>query len=470
MKKICLLLLLNLFSSPSLVAAAAAKSASPFPLATLASFLLPLLSGNKEVTEAVQDSLNFEHARELRLDWHFRSIESSYHLRWGYKGAGDPQQPFGGVRGSLNLQLSHDGLTFQLNKSKAFGPAVQHLLMPYVTLSPCDEFYFKLAQLFWTTGQKKIPDFEGTKQALKTLVGRLKVTPGGADCALWTLPVLATTGGVGLETYLEQAPEAVTVQFVILSQKVASFLPLLLSGQANEGQAAYYNAILAQIDYFGDQQPPINLPRGGTLHMPFAHSGAGDPETPFEPFTITLCLPATSEIPYNTEWHIGLSAEQAAIARGIMLLLHHKKSPLAKHALAKEFSTLCARLSITPAADGGQTSYARSLLALVCYYHQSVINYSFQNKLQGILSTEEFLLQICRIAYHAYLLSLECKPQETADFVTVHLADALRWYEKSCMLAYTLQEKMNVQVLERNNIEIKWDLFFRSLLGLAPSL
>ncbi|MDQ5890441.1 MAG: hypothetical protein QG604_315 [Candidatus Dependentiae bacterium] len=477
MKK-TLLLLISLFT----IATPTLHGSSPsWPLALSAPLLIPLLTGNAELTEAISDGLDFDHAREIAFslalptsskktlaadDGASPPVEMSYQLRWGYKGAGDATKPFDGINGQFNIQFSYDGLTFQLCKSRSLRQTIRHLIAPVVTVTACQEFYFKLAQLAWSVSQQKNPDIASVRTALETLIARLKLTPGGNECSLYSMPILNAPQRLGLESYLIQAPEQCTAQFIILSQKGGA-LASLITNTTGAQRTAYLNALLAQIDYYQGTPTVLHLPHGGSVYIPFWEKGSGDPAEPFTPMTITLMIPATAHLPHATEWTVTLDAEQAFLVRGIMLILHNRKQPLPRYQFTEELSTLCARLSITPTADGKDPSYVRSLLGLICYYHQTVVRYSFEKPLNKVLDNQELLMQLCRVGYHAYTMDA-AHPQDRADFVTRHSADALRCYQGTLALRSGCAAKTRIGYLHHNGVEIKWDLFIKTLLGPIP--
>jgi len=458
------------------------STATQWPIALSAPILIPLITGSTRLTEAVTDGLNFEHSREIAFsielpkpkksisrngsDQASAPVEVSYRLRWGYKGAGDVTRPFEGIRGTVDIQFNYDGLTFQLCKSKSLRRTIRRFIAPAVTVTPCQEFYFKLAQLAWTIGQQKNPDLESVRESLETLIARLKLTQGGDTCTLYNMPVLSSPERIGLETYLAQAPDQCAAQFIILSQKGGA-LTALIANTTDTQKAAYLNALLAQIDYYQATPTTIQLPHGGSIYIPFEEAGSGDPDEPFMPMTIKLSVPASAQIPQATEWSLALDGEQACFVRAIMLVLHHRRQPLPRHVFTEELGTLCARMAITPSSDGKEPGKLRSLISLVCHYHQSIIRYSFEKPIDHVLDNEELLMQLVRVAYHAYVMEAK-EAQEVADFVTLHTADALRCYEGTLALRSSCDERTEIPALKKQGIKIKWDLFIKTLLGKAP--
>lgn len=457
------------------------SAATQWPLALSAPILIPLLTGNAELTEAINDGLNFDHAREIAFSVQLPKrkkniskngyeetapVELTYQLRWGYKGAGNKNQPFEGIRGTVNVQFNYDGLSFQLCKSRSLRRTIRHFIAPAVTVTPCQEFYFKLAQLAWTVSQQKVADLITIREALETLIARLKLTQGGDQCSLYSIPVLSTPERVGLETYLTQAPDQCAAQFVILSQKGGA-LASLITNTTDAQRTEYLNALLAQIDYYQAKPTTIQLPHGGSVYIPFWYAGSGDPEEPFAPMAITLNIPATQQVPQATEWTLALDGEQACFVRAIMLILHHRRQPLPRHQFTEELGTLCARMAITPSSDGKQPGRLRSLIGLICHYHQSIIRYSFEKPVDHILDNEELMMQLVRVAYHAYVMEAN-DAQDVADFVTLHTADALRCYQGTLALRSSCNERAELPLLKGKGVKIKWDLFIKTVLGKAP--
>ncbi len=412
--------------------------------------------------EALFDSLNFEYARELHLslDTATSPIEIDYRLRWGYQGAGDPTTPFSGINGHLKINFNYDGLSFQLRKSQSLAPAVQSLLSPIETVTPSQEFYFKLIQLAWFTGQQSVPNRAHIQQSLATLIARLKLTPECSGCTLYTLPVLDRPGVLGLETYFAHDPEECTTQFINISHKGASLLALLTGHIGSSERDAYLKALLTQVNYY-DKTCIITFPDSHILVIPFDAPGGGLLDMPFKPLTLTLLVPAHTPGSEATEWKITLSPDHAAMLRCITLWIHHRREPLSPHQLTEELATLCSRLSITPSGDGVTT--VRAILALVCHYYQSVIHYSFDVPLSSSLNAPEFFLQLCRIAYHVSLMH-PASAQEKSDFATKHVAEALRWYEGAQGLAALLKNKAQIDSLQRHGVTINWDLFIQTLV------
>jgi hypothetical protein len=472
MKKLVSLLVCTLtcFSYHSL------DARSPWPLALTTPFILSLVSGNQTALESVLDGLNFNHAREiccsLNTDPHTTApVEISYQLRWGYKGAGDAALPFQGIQGILNIQLNYDGLSFQLCKSRSLKTTLQSLLQPLITISPCQEFYLKIAQLAWTVCQEKNPDIDTVAQSLSVLVQRLKKTEGGAQCMLYTMPILNNGKHLGLESYLEQAPTQCAAHFITLSQKMGSFWALLTGAESRSDRIAYLQAILEQIEYYHTDDLVIRFPNGGWFKIPHTDTGSGDPERPFTPLTLTISMPASEHITHSMELNITCSPDHVCFLKGLMLILYNRKNPLPHHQLAAEISTLCSRFSNTPQAPGKKSTYLRTVLGALCAYHQTILHYSFEHPITHVLSHEEFLLQLCRVGYHAYIMPSAYPTatlQDRIDFITMHTADALRCYQGAIALRTGCSELTRIPALENNGATIKWDLFAKTLLGPVP--
>jgi len=447
---------------------------------------LPLLTGNKELIDTVYcDGLNFDHAKEIAFTLSLPGgakqlpatgeqqdppLALTYRLHWGYRGAGVKTEPFAGIIGSINVQLSYDGLSFQLGKSRSLRSIIKSTITPLITITPCQEFYFKVAQLAWTISQQKYPDLSAIKESLETLIARLKITPGGAECRLRSLPILNQDGLPGLEGYLAQAPDQCAAQFVIISQKLSALVGIITGAALNKEQSAYLQALLENINFYQEEPTLITFPGGGSLYIPFWEKGAGDPYEPFPAITIRFTMPATPNVPQETEWTLPLSAEQTGLLRAVMLVLHNRRAPLGTAKYLEELSALCSRFSITPPSDGGDPSKMRAIVGRACMYHQEIATYSFdEGPLTQVLDNQEFLLQLCRIAYHAFKLKDQA-PQVVADFVTLHLADALRCYQGTIMLKEAMAGKASLPILKKHGIEIKWHLFAKTLLAPAPGM
>lgn len=473
------LILAGIISVASPLAAQAANTS--WPIAVVAPLLIPLVAGTSPLAEAITDGLNFDHAREIAFSITLPGtaaktnnneesnppLQLSYALRWGYKGAGNRNEPFAGMQGSINVQLSYDGLTFQLGKSRSLRPFIKKFISPAVTVTPCQEFYFKLAQLAWTVSQQRYPDLVAVRESLQILIERLKKTEGGAACTIRSLPVLTTPEKPGLEGYLTQSPDHCAAQFIVLSQKAGALIGLLTSSLQSAERAAYLNALMEQVNYYQEEPTLITLPNGGSLYIPFWEVGSGSVDEPFKGITLTLNVPASPGIPQATEWHLPLTAEQTGFVRALMLIIHNRRSPLGAQKYLEELSTLCTRMCITPPSDGTEPGMLRAILGQVCFYHQDIAHYSFDEPLDTTLDNKEFLLQLCRILYHAYIRKEE-SPQAVADFITIHLADAIRCYEGTIKLKEVLSGKARLPILEKHGITINWGLFAKTILSPAP--
>jgi hypothetical protein len=424
--------------------------------------ILTTASAFPSFIEPLFDGLNFNYAREIALsiDKPTLPIELHYKLRWGYQGAGNRATPFTGISGHLKLNFNYDGLSFQVRKSQSLAPTMNTLLYPIEWLNPCQEFYLKFFQLVWTTGQQKNPDASIIQTALETMIARLKLTPDGDQCMLYKLPALSTPERIGFSTYLEQNPAQCVAHFITLSQKSSAALALITGQIPDDERLAYFQAFLEQTNYF-DQTCIVQFPGEQLLIMPFNEAGAGSAQTPLLPMKVTLIMPASETVTHPTEWTISLTAEQAGLLRCITLLIHNRREHLPLYVLIQEISTLCSRLSITPTADG-QPSMARIILGFICNYHQSIINYSFDTPLNTILDTAQFCLQLCRVAYHATIM--QAKPQEITDFVTLHTAHAIRWYQGFIALTMITQQKAQLNNLTQKGIVIDWELFIKTLI------
>jgi hypothetical protein len=468
--------LVFLISTSMIISAPPLNARSPWPIALTTPFLLSVLSGNPTAIESVLDGLHFDHAREiscsLNSDPHETSpVEISYQLRWGYKGAGDITQPFQGIQGILNIQFNYDGLSFQLCKSRSLKSTLQSLLRPLITVTPCQEFYLKLGQLAWTVCQEKSPHVAAIADSLKILVTRLKLTQGGEHCLLYNMPILNRGEHLGLESYLQQDPNQCAAHFITLSQKLGSFWALLTGAESRNDRVAYLQAILDQIEYYNTSDLTITFPNGGWLKIPHTQTGSGDPETSFTPLTITLFVPTSEQLSHPTEWHVTLAPDHVCFLKGLMLLLYNRKHSLAPHQLAQEISTLCSRYSNTPLPGGKKPTYLRTLLGTICAYHQAVLNYSFAEPIDHVLSNEEFQLQLGRIAYHAYIMPSAYPAstlQDRINFITLHLADALRCYQGFIALRSNCNELTRIPALEKQGAHIPWNVFTQTLFSPAP--
>ena len=414
--------------------------------------------------ESLFDGLNFNYAREIAfsIDKPNLPIELYYKLRWGYQGAGEANTPFSGINGHLKLNFNYDGLSFQVRKSQSLAPTMQYLLEPIESISPCQEFYLKLCQLIWTVGQQTTPDPENVKTSLQTLVARLKLTPGGTECMLYTLPILTNINTPSsLENLLTHAPDLCVAHFITISQKAASLIALLTGQIPTDERARYLQALLEQINYY-DATCIVQFPGQQLLIMPFDAAGAGNPDQPLNNLTLSLIVPSSTPSQHTIEWSIELNREQAGLLRLCTLLLHHRRSPLPSPIIAQEIATLCSRLSLTPTNDG-QPSSIRALLSLICRYYQSIINYSFQAPITTILDTPALILQLCRITYHTSSMN-NATSQQKADFATVHTAHALRWYQGFIALSMLAQQKAQLNSLAQQGVVIDWELFIKTLV------
>jgi len=444
------------------------------PIGIAAPLMLPLITSHAPIHEAVHDALDFYHARELALTLHIPGskaatqsgapLEISYKLRWGYRGAGDKTEAFRGMQGNVNIQLSYDGLTFQLSRSRSIGATFQSIVGPLCTVSPCQEFYFKLLQLAWTVGQQKHADLTDIAESLTTLIERLKLTPGGETCKLYNVPILPSQTSPGLASYVQQAPQECAAQFVVISQKIAALYSLIAHTPSSEKEA-YFKSLIHQIDYYASGPLTLNLPRGGHLVLPLPYGGSGDVDEPLEPLTISLQVPLTAQATQQMEWQLTLSPDHVCLLKLFLLFIHHRKSSLPFHTITKEISTLCLRYTTT-SGTAAEDSFVGALLAYICQYHQSIITYSFDEPLNEILNTGDFVRQLLRIGYHAYLS--DGTPQEVADFVTINLADALRCYDRLVSLRTRCGKKGEFGFLQKRGITIKWDLFTKRLLAAPP--
>ena len=302
-----------------LVALPLSLHAHSWPSALTLPLIMPMLTGDQEGMDTIADSLNFYHSRHIacRIALPGRANNTSdenddfdneeptsplnidYQLRWGYKGAGDYTKPFQGIRGRLQIQVSYDGLSFQLCKSRALRTKIYKKMAPLLSVTPCEEFYLKMGQLIWTVSQGSGLQTDQITQSLKTLFARLKLTPGGSACSLYGMPVLSSPERSGLEFWLNQAPKQFTHRFVILSQKASVALGLLAGPPRSPERQAYLRALLSQINYYQDEPYQLNLPKGGKITLPFTSSGSGDPTDPFTGTLMTIEVPLQHAVPWQ---------------------------------------------------------------------------------------------------------------------------------------------------------------------------
>lgn len=408
----------------SLLLIATPLSPASWPAALSIPLMLPALLNDKNLIESVADSLDFNHSRGIKFRINvpggapshdsFENEEDSnpplaidYRLCWGYKGAGSASEPFKGVRGNVHVHLSYDGLTFHLSKSKSMRKKLNRFLASVLTVKPCEEFYLKLAQLVWTIANSGNPDIPGTHTALKTLFSRLKLTAGGSECKLYGMPILSAPETPGLEAMLEQSPEQFTQKFIVISTKLGAALSLLTGTSHSPEKTAYLKTLVSQVNYYQDKPFELSLPRGGTISIPFNHSGSGDADEEFSGTVMSINMPqtrTTSAVLQEVSWDLVLKPEHECIARFALLLMHHRHTPMPAYKLTEEISTLLSRMSITPAADGGEPSQVRALLGLACQYHQDIMHSDFSTPLNKIMGTPALLLQLARVAYKSYTM------------------------------------------------------------------
>ena len=136
----------------------------------------------------------------------------------------------------------------------------------------------------------------------------------------------------------------------------------------------------------------------------------------------------------------------------------------------EELSTLFARMSITP-MDDSQDSTLRALLALACQYHQHIARHDFSKRLNVFLNSSELLMQLARVAYRTYTLSVDAQhtSQELADFATVHTADAFRCYQGMHALRSQYEQNAQIPYLARKGVTLNTGLFLRTLFDPPPS-
>lgn len=444
--------------------------------------IAPLLLNNQELMETVNDGLDFYHSREITFDLtfpqttpqtdmfndaHTPPLIAHYQMRWGYKGAGDRTIPFTGINGTMHIQIAYDGLSFHLCKSRSLRKKLLPLLAPLTTVTPVQEFYVKLMQLAWTVARSETAaDYLATQNSLAILLERLALTPGSDACELYGIPVLPRAGRLSLTDLFHKAPELCTARFIALSQKLESLIAVLTNSANTQEKQRYLESVMNTIDYYRTDAFTCALPRSGSLTLEGIEGGSGDPLTPFTGATLTVSLPAAHD-DQIAAFEFELAPEHECFVRLIMLLLHHRKTPLKTYKLTEEISTLCARMSITP--SNGTINYMQALLTLLCSYHQSIIHYSFDEPLDHVVDHKEFLMQLVRIIYHAYVLSCEGKkPQYVTDFVTINLGDALRCYRPIVRLRSKAEQATQPGYLEEKGVVIKWELLAAALLQPVP--
>lgn len=468
-----------------------------WPSALSIPLMLPVITGSNTLTEAIADGMSFEHSRGISFNMslpttprapepdEFGFVENnqfltlSYNLRWGYQGAGDASVPFTGQKAQINIELSYEGLSFHLCKSRTLRQRIYKRLQPLLTIAPCEEFYLKIAQLVLSVSQAQKPDNAAVRSALETLIARLRLTPEGTTCKLYGMPILNTPDRPGLELFLAQAPDVFAKRFIIISQKLGASMGLITSPDSSLEKQAYLRALVAQVDYFGTKEYRLSLPKGGTVEVAFDSIGAGDVTEPLTGTTIMIDVPTPSHEESAalapTNWRLTLSPEQECALRLILLFLEHRKKPLAPYQLTEQISSLITRLSLAPAPEGTMSDL-RALLALIGQYHHQVTSYSFDEPLTETLSTPELLLQLARVGYKTYTLSADrqrnvstLSAQDVADFATKHTAAALRQYYLTKGMGMLAHAKLRTPWLAQNNVRIDFGLFFDTLFAKADA-
>ena len=398
-----------------------------------------------------------------------------YKGRWGYKAAGDRTQPLSGFSADLTAQFSYDGIIIDPSKSRSLQSSIAKKTAPIRHFSGTQEFIFKLVLLLWTEAHNSNPNYLLISNHIDTLLARLRLTPGGFETTLSGVKVLAEPGNTGFETFFNHAPQLITSNLLSTAKKIMAGMGLLREEETSSH--AYLLELLNSLDYFTTDTISFGLPKGGSISLPFSYTGSGDAHDPFGGLVATIELPtptrqaSAQKALRTTTVTIGLEPEHEFLLRGLLLLLQHRKQPLAMYRLTEEISTLLARLAITPESKSLSLQVRAGIQVLCSFYHR-LVHHDFTQSLVKPLDTHEFMVQMLCVAYKSYTMfadrangiESEHTPQSIVDFTTLHTAKAIRSYRGFIALKKSYQQNKPLKALEEHGVTLDLQLFLRTLL------
>ncbi|MGD1997941.1 MAG: hypothetical protein PVJ92_03445 [Candidatus Dependentiae bacterium] len=398
-----------------------------------------------------------------------------YKGRWGYKGAGDRTQPFSGFSADLTVQFSYDGIIIDPSKSRSLNRSISKKTAPIREFTGTQEFVFKLCLLLWTEAHNSNPNYLLISNHIETLLARLRLTPGGSETTLSGMKVLAEPGHTAFETFFNHAPQLCTSNLLSSAKKIMAGMGLLREEETSSH--AYLLELLSSLNYFTTDVISFGLPKGGTVTLPFTYTGSGDAHDPFGGLHASIELPTptrqagTQKNTRTATITVELQPEHEFMLRGLLLLLQHRKEPMAMYRLTEEVSTLLARLAITPESKSLSPQVRAGIQVLCSFYHR-LIHHDFTQSLVRPLDAHEFMVQLLCVAYKTYTMfadrangiESEKTAQEIADFATKHTAEALRSFRGFIALKKAYQKNQPLQALEKHGVTIDLQLFLSTLL------
>jgi len=451
------------------------------------SFLSRVIGIDQITLQEASEDLDYYSSRsiDITMPWHplgtvsnapdSASFTIGYKARWGYKGAGKPNEPFQGFKGTLSASFNYDGISIDPCKSRSLKTKIEHYAAPLLSISPIQEFFFKCAQLLWTEAQKETVDLEQVSNEIHTLLARLKITHGAATLRIQGIRLIGSQQQPGFDTFFHQAPKQITEHIIAGAKKLFRGIGLITAQTQDPESLIYLKRLLAQIDYFNNTTVTITLPKGGTLSIPFEHAGSGPADTPFALTQLTITVPSNGQngnAGRPVKWLFTIHPDSAFLIRLCLLLLENKKGHLPHYRLFEEISTLFSRLACTPTRHHGRTLLSDGL-RFIGTYHQELMHHDFSAPPTEVFNTADFIRQLLCIMYRAYTQyadykhspSDENQPQTTADFITKECAYALRQYRGFLSLKDRLASLQFIKQLnEKHGVTLDANLFLTSLL------
>lgn len=347
------------------------------------------------------------------------TIEIACKAQWGYKGSGDRKKAFTGFPVAYGIEVAYDGFKIDLMRSRAFRSRYKELIDQISHVQPTHEFFFKLAQLFFTAAQRGTLSTEELTSEMAILIERLELTPGHET-------VLAMPFISSMLTLYKIHPTSAALLLLTQAQKALSFFgvltaPLPLSFHKFLGQCFMAATLSAEA---------LTIPLPGqtdqTMTINFGYGEIGDISSPLPETIISVERPhSATEIERET---YTVSPEVGAILKAVVIVIDGLKRGQAPHAISTTLNNLLLRLGATPVTRAPALFHALTAFA---HWYQNVAEFNFSTAPTAPISHGDFLLYISSISYYALLTGTlpsgtPASAQERTQFFSEHCGHAVR--------------------------------------------
>lgn len=335
---------------------------------------------------------------------------------WGYKGAGNKNEPFTGFAIKPGCKISFDGLTLDIMRSRAFQENYGSVLAQISHATPLQEFVLKVGLLFLSGARDgETYPLEVLTRELDTLVERLKITPGNEA-------ILKHPSFEPLFTIYRFHPQTIALLLLSHTQHILRSFGMLTSPLSD----VYYTFLFEFFHAAHTESETIGVTLPGEPHravLSFGYAGLGDQHAPIPAATITVDR-STAHVSDREIYT--LSPEVAALLKCVVIMIDAVKSGMPQHNTALALDAIVLRLALTP-----NLAYPNFLTVLsgIASFHKKIVHFNMEKASQRALSYDEFLVYLGSIFYYGTLLKR--MPHETESSAT-QATERATYFSEQC--------------------------------------